>query len=83
MVGIELNTAALGQINAANGLWGFGLYDNRFGALLGGLELASSPRLILSGEPISPPNPIPIPATFPLVGFGLAAIALGRRKPCG
>ena len=50
VVGIELNGAAPSQINAAHGLWGFGLSDSRFGALLGGLNLVSPPRLLLSGR---------------------------------
>ena len=80
VVGIELNGAALGQINAANGLWGFGLSDSRFGALLGGLDLVSPPRLLLSGEPTSPPSPVPIPATTWLIGSALLGLGVARRK---
>lgn len=78
VVSIALNSAALAQITSANGLWGMGLYDNRFGALLGGLNLLSAPRLILSDEAIS--LPVPVPATTLLVSVALALLAARRRS---
>lgn len=80
VISIELNDTALRQINAANGLWGFGLYNNRFGALLGGLDLVSPPRLLLSSDSTSPPSPVPIPATPWLIGLALLGLGVVKRK---
>lgn len=72
---IALNGTALAQITAANGLWGLGLYDNRFGSLLGGLDLLDTPRLLLSDQPFG--TPIPAPAT---AGLLLGALVLLTRR---
>jgi hypothetical protein len=77
VVGIELNATALGQINAANGLWGFGLINFQG---YSPIDVLSPPRLVLSGEPISPPSPAPVPATLALLSLGLVGIGISRRK---
>lgn len=77
-IAIALNSTAIAQITAANGLWGLGLYDNRFGALLGGLDLQGTPRLLLSDRPFG--HAVPVPATQFLVLVALALLTVWRAR---
>ncbi len=75
-ISFELNGAALTQIAGASGLFGVGLYDNRFGALIGGIDVLTAPTLFLSNE-IG--VPVPAPATPALLALALAALDIRRR----
>jgi len=78
LITFALNATALTQITGASGLFGVGLYDNRFGALLGGIDVLSTPQLYLSDEPVV--QPVAAPAPLGLVLFALALLGLRRTR---
>lgn len=74
-VRFKLNAIALNQISLSGGLWGLGIYDNRFGAQLGGIDLLNTPTLTLSDEPLA----VPEPSTPALLLLALVALATRLR----
>ena len=74
-VGLTLNATALTQIDNAMGLWGLGIKYLGQAAHVGlGLDLISTPRLILSDEEVA----IPIPGTLLLQLLALFLLLCAR-----
>lgn len=77
MISFQLNSTALSQIAGSGGLFGVGLYDDRFGGLLGGIDVLSTPTLFLSDEIVSP---VPAPATPAIIALALMLLTFRRRS---
>jgi len=77
MISFQLNNAALSQVAGSGGLFGVGLYDDRFGGLIGGVDILSTPTLFLSNEIVAP---VPAPATPAIIALALILLRFNRRS---